>query len=475
MGDLVTPPTWSYTFLDALTDTELATLPMIGVSMEKVLNGTGKLDGFIPTGDPLIRAMDPWTATIPRRTCLAVSYGSTLMWYGMVWARVRANGLPGIHVTAATLDSWVATQLLLQDQSFTNQSAVAIMTGLFTLLQKQAGANFGITVVDGSPAGTTDELRNRAYPATDLKDVLVLMGDFLHAAVPIEWRFDASWKVGGGVQKQLIIGEPRIGRTTDLTNLNVFHDTTRPGSTLLSFTDTDDATVQSNAAVGAMSVPNSAAMWQTSTTAQVSLTGQGSLMTPRTPNPLDPGKLFSYHNAAEVGVDEIAAGFPLIMRPVSTTGQTVNIRGIDDLDDIVIGAVYDGLSQGRAMTNFALGVDTPDVTGYDVGDDMDVEITHVGYPEYPAATTMTVRILGRRITPRGPSAPSASDPFAVGGSGASGATTGGGPSVSSGASTAPDRVDLTVWDADSARLPRSTTLVAHMRAIMRRVQALEQL
>ena len=413
-------PEWSYVFCDAVTDAELATLPVSDVTFEKVLNGTGKLEGFIPTVDPKVRVLDPWAATEPRRCVVYVYLGEELIWGGMIWQRVRSHDGAGLRITAATFDSWLATQILTADVNVTERTAAQIMATALAGVQAAPGANLGFQVVgiygeNATGSVATAEKRTLLWRRTDTADFLTRMGSFLTAAEPVEWRIDLEPRADGRVAKKLLIGEPRLGSTTEVTGLYLWYSATQPGSTLMSFTDLDDGAVQSNAAAGSIPDPDA--------TADTALFQ----------------RLWSYHESAEIGNDEIAAGFPRVMRGLATMDR--NIRNQAQLDTAVLATVADGMSQGKTMSNFSVAAHGPDLVSYEPGDNVDVDITHPAYREFPKPTSMKLRILGRRITPRSPGVP--------------------------------DKVELSVFDADSARLPRSTTLVAHMRDLIRRVKALE--
>lgn len=410
----LTPDKWTYVFTDARTDAELAVLPMQQVSFEKVLNGAGKLDGFVPTVDPAVRALDPWAATTPRRCCVYVYLGEELVWGGIIWQRTRSESGGGLQVTAATFDSWLATQIVSVDVNVTGSTAADIMTTALADIATHPGADLGLEIVPVFGADPP-ELRTLLWRRTDVADFLTRLSSFLTAAVPVEWRVDLEPRADGRIAKKLLIGEPRLGSGTAVTGLYLWHSSLQAGSTLLSFTDLDDGSVQSNAVAGSIPDPNATAdeaLWK---------------------------RLWSYHESGELGNDEIAAGFPRVMHGLATMDR--NVRTQADLDDAVLAAVADGMSQGKTMSNFTVAAHGPDLTSYDVGDDLLVDITHPAYPEYPQPTTMALRILGRKISPR--------------------------------QAGKPDEVSLTVFDADSARLPHSTTIVAHMRDLIRRVKALE--
>lgn len=408
---------WVYAFRDMVTDAELAVLPMVGVDFEKVLNGTGKLEGVIPTSDPRIRALDPWGATQPRRCAVYVHYGELLLWGGVVWTREMVQDTPGIKITAGTFESWLATQYPLADYTFTAQTAAAMVARLLTDSQAVRGGRLGsgFTVRDGNP-GAAATTRARTWPRTDLKSVLDRAAEFVATQTPIEWRIDLTENPDGTIAKTLLLGEPRIGRPTSATDLYVWYSSVGTPGTLVSFDDTEDGTVQGNAAAGTVHV--------TSSSTGVSGTDV---------------QLWSYQDAAGNGYDEVGAGYPLMMHPVTSTQANINTQA--DLDDAVAAQVLDSLSQGKSMTNFAVRFDDPPLASYDVGDDLDLHIQHPSYPEWPGVTVYSVRILGRKITPR------------------QGST--------------PDQVSLTVVNTSSGRLPRTTTLVAHMRDLTRRISALE--
>ncbi|WP_407553059.1 hypothetical protein QOM21_23840 [Streptomyces sp. Pv4-95] len=83
--------TYTYLFCDLRTDAVLAELPLRDVKYGTELNGIGALSAVVPYNDDTI-PLDPDTATRPSRTALYVDRDGVIVWAGIVWTRVRANG-----------------------------------------------------------------------------------------------------------------------------------------------------------------------------------------------------------------------------------------------------------------------------------------------------------------------------------------------------------------------------------------------
>jgi hypothetical protein len=243
---------WTYTFTDLLTGEEKASLPLSGVSFDTQLCAPGSLTAFLPTSDPKLRAVNPWAATTPRRTALYVELDNEVVWGGVLWGRSRKAGDAGLTLTAGTFESWLGFQLLRYDLSFTQQTAAAIGGALVDEVQSYPSTNIGLA---WAAAGAGPQLlRDREYVAAELRTALQLIGNFAEIQDPAEYRVDVS-KGPVGYTRTLLIGEPRLGRTTDESNLAAIYTVggPRPG-TLLNWTDTEDGSAGGNAVASTFEV-----------------------------------------------------------------------------------------------------------------------------------------------------------------------------------------------------------------------------
>jgi hypothetical protein len=418
---------WSYTFTDALSGEELATLPMSGVAFDTKLSDVGQFAGVVPTVDPTVRARDPWAATAPRRTALFVEYEEEPVWGGLVTGRSRVPGTWGLAVRAATFESWLARTWLRADADLTAATRTADpmadpMTGgvddgpwgaprtLGELVRRcQAHRNASIRLAVASATTRPDTaVTGQVYLRADVKPLVDYFKSWVTRwGTPIEWRVDVE-RSGSTFSPTLIINEASFadGRTPWTLHY--------PGD-LLSWSYEEDGTAQANVMVGAASGA-----------------GEAKLFSAATVEDLDGNP------AGGQDSDEFDAGFPAQMDAYSVGGTNV---GQDTLDTAVRERLLDRMAQGETLSGVSVRPTRQAIVEQQVGDPVDLEITHPAYREWPAVAEFTgYRITGKRVT--------------VGGAGQ------------------PDQVALTVVPP-ADRLPASLLFPAQFRDMLARIRRLE--
>lgn len=399
---------WTYTFTDLVSGEEIATLPMTGVSFEERVSGPGPLTGVVPTVDPKVRALDPWAATQPRRTGVYVEHDDEVIWGGIVWGRDRTNDVGGLQITAATFESWLLYQFRTYDLDTRGfqLGAPSTLSGLAegSDVEGMSGEGVGYPWDIGQGGDGTGELRvaGKVYDASDLKSFADLLAGWVEDwGIPIEWRYAVNRASGGGYSQTLLINEGQFGDGRNRVHLSY------PDGGLLTFKHGEDGTVQANTVIGSASGPLST-------------------------------KLLSVAHAADVGSDEIAAGYPRQMASLSLSGSDTTQAY---LDLRVRQELLNRLVQGEELSNLTLRPHSPSLASYRPGDSTIIEIIHSSFREWPRPAVFD----GYRITSR---------------------------KVSVGDGDSPDAVSITVVPPGD-RLPRSVTLTAALRGVLARLRDLE--
>lgn len=421
---------WKYVFTDLVTGKEKAALPMVGVSFEDKLLDIGTLEGIVPTTDPAVRALDPWTVCAGRRTGIFVEQDDEVVWGGILFGTTRSQETYGIKLAAASFESWLNYAFLWSTVNTVGAQLGAPSTfrEIISTIQTYQPGSIGITVTSnqypwtigqGGDGTGENKVPGQAYGGGDLKSVQdMLVGWAALWNAPIEWRFDLSKRAGGGYNLTLIVTEDGLdaGRVPVELRYGV------PQANLLTFTDTVDGTQHPNAVVAAINVPAANTVSDNGLDALISTVA----------------------TADDVGVDELASGYPLLQVPYSLPSNTV-VTGQQfrqsDLDPIAQAEMLDRLAQGNTISNLTVRPDLPRLTEYAVGDPANLEITHPAYREFPLPTAYDGwRIVGRKVTP--------------------------------GSGTSPDVVTLTVVPSGD-RIPNSRTVSAEIKRMAGRLRAAE--
>lgn len=346
---------WTYTFCDAVTNVELATLPLTKVGYTRDLSGVGKLGAYLHLADEKVRALNPWQATAPRRTKVYAEYEGETVWGGMLVGSGESDESDGTVLSCITFEGWLHRQRLLADLTLTGQTTRTFLEQL--VARAQVLTNIGIEVDPSGPAG---QVRTATYLAREIKPILELIEDLgTSTSIPLEFRVDCFRdSVTGQFRQVLRFGEPRIGRTFEESRLTFSY----PEGGLTKWQRIRDGSGADNV---------------------MPMLGSGSGET----------QPFEILYDDEAGLDEIASGYPTWMRDFQAqdTNDTalIRARGTSSMRSGIAGEyVYSGV---QLRPDEYLGRVNP-------GDDLALEITHQSLREFPQSVTTITRILGESVT-----------------------------------------------------------------------------
>lgn len=357
---------WTFTFCDMVTRQELATLPLTGVDYTRQISGAGKLDAYLPLSDQKVRALDPWMATVPRRTALNVEFQERPVWGGPVLLRDGGDDVDGMTITAITWEGWLHRQRLLSDLDLPSatrfEAAVALLEAIGAVPIEAGGGQggsiaFGVrtdTPGSGPPAGPY------WYRAADVKPLLELL-EQLGTDEPLmgmEFRVDITRDEDGLFYPTLVLGEPRLGTRYEDTALTFAY----PSGGLLRWKYAEDGGAASNVLL---------------------LLGSGS----GTAQPFD------YLTGDEIGIDELTSGFPTWME---------DLRLPDTNDpDVMLDRGAAAMRAGHAASEAWSGVRVDPVQylgRVSPGDDLALEVVHKRFRSWPQSVTHITRVLGEAVT-----------------------------------------------------------------------------
>lgn len=248
--------TYRYVFADLLTDRTIDTLPMTGVSFDRLIGRAGAFSGTIPVPNAKMgKRVEPIRAG---RTALYVYRstafsGSELWWGGIVWTLTPTGddkGNTSVQVSAATFDSYAHRRIIRTNMRADQIDQFTWEQALWTVMQDTPNGNIGVIV----PTGVCGVPRDRSILATDGKtfgDAIAELQDNLNG-----WESTIDVYVDpatGQRVKKLRQGHPTLGRNGgepvtysrpgDLLTYSFPEDTTRGGTSFQARGSTPESNV----------------------------------------------------------------------------------------------------------------------------------------------------------------------------------------------------------------------------------------
>ena len=356
---------WRYTFCDLLTSQPIARLPMVDVDLTEVIGGAGSGSGKIPVGSEKVRALNPWAATQQRRTiCYAqrvvyrggVAVAAPVLWHGIVWGRSRS----GTHLSLkmSTPESYYAKRQV-PDRTWTQVDDATMLRQVFETAESEPAGHLSLDYAI-TAAGV---LSDRTVARSDRKSVLEVAQSIASAGDGMDWRIRPGVHPTTGAFTRTLEVAPRMGRT-NLPELT--WQTSSPGraqNEALGYTLEEDGT----------NVPN-----------RIHGLGDGQ----------GENQLYVVVNAADVGNDELAAGYPLLE---DTLPGGSSYKTTATLERHARGRMIAAHQTEARITGLTVRGDrAPTVDRYTLGDELTLQLRDV---LHQAPMTARGRLVARRFLP----------------------------------------------------------------------------
>ena len=200
----------NYTFLasNVLTNQVIDELPLTKVKYSRALNNHGIMTGQISLDDTGVnlRALVSNGAVEPGAVAVYVVRDSSLVWGGILWNHQWDSSSGILTINGAEFDSYLAFRYLMQDATYTNDSAVLAANWI-----SAAFADGGpplTTLVTNS--GYTDTVQINHWEQHNILD-LVKVYAVLPFGQGLDYEFDIVPDGNGNPSARLTVSAPRRG------------------------------------------------------------------------------------------------------------------------------------------------------------------------------------------------------------------------------------------------------------------------
>lgn len=166
---------WTYLIADLRTNVIAGELPLSGVRMSKVLNGSGQISGNLKMGDPKVQAQAVYAMTRPAIRAIYGLRDSKPFWGGILWVSEYDSAPRSMALAGADFFSYwdhrkvlevlaappiAATYVAGLSKVYTQQDQNDIARDLVTLAQSHTAGNIGMTFANTTDSGI---LLDRSY------------------------------------------------------------------------------------------------------------------------------------------------------------------------------------------------------------------------------------------------------------------------------------------------------------------------
>lgn len=179
---------WTYLIADLRSNVIAGELPLTGVRMSKVLNGSGQISANLPMGDPRVAAQQQvYAMTRPAIRALYALRDNTPLWGGILWAADYDSASQSMTLAGADFMSYfdhrkvvevlppspVATTYVAGlSRVYTGQDQNAIARDLVTLAQSHTAGDIGVTFASLANSGVLLDRSYHGYEQWYVSEVL---------------------------------------------------------------------------------------------------------------------------------------------------------------------------------------------------------------------------------------------------------------------------------------------------------------
>lgn len=212
---------YRYLFVDLLSNTIIAELPLTGVGFTQQLNQPGNFQGHLLISGINTAQFNVDASTIPGKCGLYVDRNGILVWGGVIWGRTYNSTSQELSITAQEWESYFAHRRVNQTVSFNNIDQLVIAK---TLIQNAQAEPYGDIGVGYNSHGQTTSgvLVDRVYYNYELKNVFEAIQDLSRQDDGFDFVIDVSYDpITGLPRKDFNTYYPRSGVAYTSNNINI--------------------------------------------------------------------------------------------------------------------------------------------------------------------------------------------------------------------------------------------------------------
>jgi len=207
---------YTYLFVDILSNRVINELPCYGTWFSRELSGVGNMTATVPMNTAQYKNSDIRSATEPGKTALYALCDDAVIWGGPIWTRTYNSQGSSLQLTGQTWESWPNKFYPSGSLRYTGVEQRNIVISLLTAMQSVALQSAQFTIPSNFPDQQT---RTENFPFEDLKSYGELIEYLSEYDTGFDYEILPYMDTNGVLQRYVNLGNPKLGRTQDLSNL----------------------------------------------------------------------------------------------------------------------------------------------------------------------------------------------------------------------------------------------------------------
>lgn len=192
---------YRYLFVDLLTNTIIAELPLTGVGFTQQLNQPGNFQGHLLISGINTAQFNVDASTIPGKCGLYVDRNGILVWGGVIWGRTYNSQSQELSLTAQEWLSYFSHRRVNETVAYTNTDQLVIAKDLIVNAQAQPYGDIGVGYNTHGQT-TSGVLIDRVYYNYELKNVFEAIQDLSRQDDGFDFVIDVSYDLVTGLPRK---------------------------------------------------------------------------------------------------------------------------------------------------------------------------------------------------------------------------------------------------------------------------------
>jgi hypothetical protein len=208
--------TYTYLFVDILTNKVVNELPCYGTWFSRQLNGSGQMTATVAMNTAQYTNQEIKGSTVPGKMALYALRDDAVVWSGPIWSRTYNSQGSSLQLSGQTWESWLNKFYPPASLRYTSTEQRNIAIDLISDMQAVPQQNALFTLPSNYP---NQIVRTENFPFEDLKSYGELIEYLSEYDTGFDYEIIGYMDSNGVLQRYVNFGNPQLGRVQGQSGL----------------------------------------------------------------------------------------------------------------------------------------------------------------------------------------------------------------------------------------------------------------